>query len=106
MTFLEAKQELSRKLDIDYSNITYNGLFSDTDLGAWIQLGVIDAWDYKPWPFTNGDKIFTTNSDGATNGYYDYPADIRVGSIYLLRVGGKEYKKLLFEDYQKYFEDY
>jgi hypothetical protein len=106
MTFLESKQELARKLDVDYQNITYNGLFTDTDLGAWIQLGVIDAWDYADWPFTQGDKIFTTNSDGATNGYYDYPADIKVGSIYLLRVGGKEYRKLLFQDYQKYFEDY
>ncbi len=106
MTFLEAKQELSRKLDIDYTNISLNGLFTDADLGAWIQLGVIDTWDYKPWPFTNGDKIFTTNSDGFTNGYYDYPTDIQGGSIYLLRINGKEYKKVLFQDYQKYFEDY
>ena len=27
------------------------------------------------------------------------------GSIYLLKVGGKEYKKILMEDYQKFFED-
>jgi hypothetical protein len=101
MTFLEAKQELSRKLDIDYSDIANNGLFTDTDLGAWIQLGVIDAWDYKPWPFTQKTKTATTISTD----YYDHPQDIMNGSIYLLKVAGKEYKKLLIEDYLKYLED-
>jgi hypothetical protein len=105
MTLLEAKQELSRKLDIDYSNITYNGLFTDTDLGAWIQLGLIDAWDFKPWPFTQKTKTATTTSDMVTYGYADHPQDIMNGSIYLLKVAGKEYKKLLIEDYLKYLED-
>jgi hypothetical protein len=106
MTFLEAKQELSRKLDIDYSNISNNGLFTDADLGAWVNLGVIDAWDFKPWPFTQGTETATTTSDMVTNGYADHPQDLMNGSIYLLRVGGKEYKKLLIEDYLKYLEDY
>lgn len=102
MTLLEAKQELSRKLDIDYSNIAYNGLFTDADLTSWIQLGVIDAWDYRPWPFTQKTKTGTTiNTD-----YYDHPSDLMNGSIYLLKVGGKEYKKVLMEDYLKYLEDY
>ena len=106
MTLLEAKQELARKLDIDYSNISQNGLFTDADLGAWIQLGVIDAWDFKPWPFTQGTETATTNSDMVTNGYADHPQDLMNGSIYLLKVGGKEYKKLLMEDYLKYLEDF
>ncbi len=106
MTFLEAKQELARKLDINYSDIANNGLFTDADLAAWINLGVIDAWDYKPWPFTQGTETATTNSDMVTNGYADHPADLINGSVYLLRVGGKEYKKLLMEDYLKYLEDF
>jgi hypothetical protein len=101
MTLTEAKQELSRKLDIDYSDIANNALFSDTDLGAWIQLGVIDAWDFKPWPFTRKTKTGTT----IATDYYDYPQDLMNGSIYLLKVGGKEYKKLLMEDYLKALED-
>lgn len=105
MTFQEAKQQLSRSLDIDYSDIANNGLFTDADLGSWIQLGLIDAWDFKPWPFTQGTETATTNSDMATNGYADHPEDLMNGSIYLLKVGGKEYKKLLMEDYLKYLED-
>lgn len=106
MTLAEAKQHLSRKLDIDYSDIANNGLFTDTDLGIFIQLGVQKAWDYKPWDFTEGAKTATTNSDMATSGYADYPQDFQSGSIFLLTVGGKEFKKILFQDYRKYFEDY
>jgi hypothetical protein len=101
MTFLEAKQDLARKLNLDYSDIANNDLFSDTDLGAWVQLGVIDAWDFKPWPFTQKTKTGTTISTD----YYDHPQDLMNGSIYLLKVAGKEYKKVLMEDYLKWLED-
>jgi hypothetical protein len=106
MTLAEAKQHLSRKLDIDYSDIANNDLFSDTDLGEFIKLGLIKAWDYKPWDFTEGSKTATTVSDMLTSGYADYPVDFQSGSIYLLKIGGYEYKKVLFQDYLKYREDY
>lgn len=105
MTFQEAKQELARKLDIDYSDIANNGLFSDTDLGAWINLGIIDAWDYRPWPFTQGTETAALSTNPKAD-YVDHPQDLMNGSIYLLKVGGKEYKKLLMEDYLKYLEDF
>lgn len=106
MTFLEAKEAFARKLDIDYSTISSNGLFTDDDLGGWIQLAVIKAWDYKPWDFTEGSKTATASSLMITSGYIDYPEDIQTGSLYLLRIGGKEYKKILFQDYLKFQEDY
>ena len=40
MTYLEAKQNLARKLDLNYSDIANNDQFSDTDLGVLIQLGI------------------------------------------------------------------
>ena len=100
MNLLEAKQALARKLDIDYSDIANNGLFTDADLAGYIQAGLIRAWDYKPWPFTQSVKTATTI---ANTDYYDYPQDVMNGSIYLLRAGGKEYKKLLIEDYLRWF---
>lgn len=106
MTLLEAKTHLARKLNIDYSDIANNDLFSVADLLSYIQLGVQKAWDYKPWDFTEGSKTATTVSDMVTNGYADYPIDFQSGSIYLLRLGGYEYKKLLFQDYLKFLEDY
>lgn len=102
MTLLEAKQALSRSLDINYSDIANNGLFTDADLGAWIQLGLIKAWDFRPWPFTQHTETGTTISAD----YYDHPPELMNGSIYLLKVAGKEYKKLLMEDYLKYLEDF
>ena len=105
MTLAEAKQHLSRKLNIDYSDIANNDLFTDTDLGEFIKLGLIKAWDYKPWDFAEGSKTATTISDMLASGYADYPQDIQSSSLYLLRIDGKEYKKLLFQDYLKFLED-
>jgi hypothetical protein len=102
MTNNEAKEHLARKLDIDYADIDNNDLFTDDDLQAFIQLGVTKAWDYKPWPFTQKTKTATT----IDTEYYDHPDDLMNGSIYLLKVDGKEYKKLLIQDYLKYLEDY
>ena len=102
MTNLEAKQHLARKLNIDYSDIANNDQWTDTDLQALIQLGVLKAWDYKPWPFTQLTETATSiNTD-----YYDHPPKLMNWSVYLLKVGGKEYKKILAEDYLKYLEDY
>jgi hypothetical protein len=101
MTFQEVKQQLSLKLDINYSDIANNGLFSDSDLGMFINSAIQDAWDYKPWPFTQKAKTATTSNTP----YYDYPQDLMLGSAYLLKVTGKEFKKLQYEDYVKWFED-
>lgn len=105
MTRAEAKSHLARKLNIDLSDIANNDLFTETDLDEYIKLGVIKAWDYKPWDFTEGSKTATTVSDMITAGYADYPTDFQSASIYLLKVDGKEYKKLLFQDYLKFLED-
>lgn len=101
MTFQEAKQQLSLKLDINYSDIANNGLFTDSDLGLLINSAIQDAWDYKPWPFTQKAKTATTISTP----YYDYPSDLMLGSAYLVKVTGKEFKKIQYEDYVKWFED-
>lgn len=105
MTNLEAKQHLARKLDIDYNDIANNDQFTDTDLGALIQLGVFKAWDFKPWPFTQKRSTGATDNTGATNGYYAHPTDMVIESAPILRVNGKEYKKLEFFDYMKTLED-
>lgn len=102
MTLTEAKQALARKLDIDYSDIANNGLFTDTDLGDYIQSGTNKAWDFKPWTFKEADRKTTSINDS----YYNYPTDFEDESISRLTVNGEEYNKKLFADYQKYFENY
>lgn len=101
MTFTEAKQALARKLDISFLGIANNDLFSETDLGDFIQSAVLSAWDYKPWPFTRKAKTVTT----ADTDYYDHPSDLQIGSITRLTVGGKAFKHFDFEDYQQQLED-
>lgn len=101
MTFTEAKQALARKLDIDYSDIANNGLFTDSDLQDYVQSGVSKAWDYKPWSFTEDTKKTTSISAD----YYDYPSEFEDESITRLTVAAKEYRKLNFDDYQKFLAD-
>src|SRR5579883_1709932 len=101
MQFLEAKKALARKLDINYSDIANDGLWTDTDLGALIQFGVLKAWDYKPWPFTQAVKTATTL---VGVDYYDHPQDLMAGSINFMQVGGKQYRKLSMPAYLQYFQ--
>lgn len=105
MTFGEAKQALARKLDIDYADIANNGLFTDDDLTDYIQSGVLRAWDYKPWDVAEEVKTLTVSAQNITDGFIDYPADILSGSISLLRVNSKSYKRVQYKDYLKYFEN-
>lgn len=98
MTFQESKQALARKLDIDFADIALNDLFTDADLGDYIQAGIAKAWDRHPWAFTEGDWTTVTTSDG----YNDYPSDCEDESIDRLYIGDEEYRKLHFPDYQKY----
>ncbi len=56
MTNLEAKKAVARKLNIDYSDIADNDLFSEEDLQDYVQSGTTKAWDYKPWDFTEAAK--------------------------------------------------
>lgn len=102
MTFLEAQTHLARKLNINLDDIDNNDLWTDADIETFVQLGLIKAWDFKLWPFTRKAKTATSiDAD-----YYDYPDDLVLGSAFLLKVAGKEYKKLSIEDYLKFLEDY
>lgn len=104
MTNLEAKQELARHLGADYTEIAAgnNDLITTADLQAWIDIGVLRAWDYKPWPFTlKTRKLTTTDTD-----YYDQDDKMMPGSVFKLSVGGEEFEPpLAFQDYLKYKED-
>lgn len=105
MTYQEAKQALSRKLNIDYNDIANNDLISDSDLGDWLNFGLLRAWDYKRWNFTEGAKTKAFSSADITNGYIDSPTDFMIGSINLIRINGKEWDKKEYRDYLKYLED-
>ena len=109
MTLLEAKQELCRKLNISLENIESDteDLFDEEDLQSWINLSVMEAWDYADWIFK--EKAYTSTTV-ASQEDYDYPDDFISDSIYLLRVADtnaklKTYKKIRYLDYMKYREE-
>lgn len=104
MTFLEAKQALARKLDIDYADIANNDLFSDTDLGGYINTACYMAWDFAFWDFTEHSKTATLLSLDITRGYTNYPNDIAPSSIYYVAIDSKEYKKKNYPSYKSFFE--
>lgn len=106
MTNQEAKQALAKKLNIDYSDIANNDMFSEDDLQVWTNFGVLKAWDYKPWDFTRGAKTLSLSAGNITNGYIDYPTDFLLGSVYYMEIGGKEYKKIRYEDFRKFLINY
>jgi len=98
MNFLEAQTALCRKLNISYTDIAYNDLFTLDDLKEWLNIGALKAWDYKSWDFTEGAKYNNT----IDTEYYDYPVDMVTGGAKFLTVAGEEYEKILYEDYRQY----
>ena len=107
MTFLEAIQSLCDKLDISYTNIASNDLFTLDELKSAINQAIQRVWDYTRWSSSEGCK-YTQTASGSE--YYDYPDDFISGSIRILKVQQpdgtmKEYTKLNFKSYQKYLEE-
>ncbi len=106
MTNLESKKALARKLDIDYATIASNELFSDADLQEFIQFALSEVWDMHPWPFTELTETFSADAQGVSDGFYDFPAEMMLGSVRRLAVANKEfYGPIRFEDYLKHFEN-
>jgi hypothetical protein len=103
MTYLEAQQALCRKLDISYSDIASNDLFSLDDIKEWLQLGSTEAWDYKPWPFSDDVYTITATAPDLTAGYIDHPEELAFGSVHTLLIDGEEFTgPIRFSEYLKY----
>ncbi len=107
MTNLEAKQALSRKLNINYTDVTsgLNGLFYDADLQNYVNEANRLVWDFKNWEHTEGDKTFTISASDISDGYVGYPSDYVSGSIFLMIVDGEEWYKTTFRDLLKYKDE-
>lgn len=110
MTYLEAFNELGRKLNVNPANVSAGSddLFTWHDFDSWINLALQEVWNRHKWIFT--EHAYTTDTV-ANQEYYDYPDDFIADSIYLLRVedsnGDLEtYTKTRYLDYIKYREDY
>ncbi len=106
MKYLEAKKSLCSKLNIDYSDIANNDLFSLEDIEDFVKQGAMEAYDYESWDFAEHSKTATLISANITNGYVILPTDILSSSIYYLEIGGKEFHKKNFTSFKKYLEDH
>lgn len=80
-------------LDIDYTNISLNDVFSDTDLLEYINEGCKQAWSLARWSFTESLKTWTLVSQDMTDGYFNIPEDVMPASIYSVWLNGQEGKK-------------
>lgn len=105
MTLLEAKKALCRKLDISYDDIANNDLFTDEDLGEYINGASYRVWDFRSWDWAEHVRTATLLAGDITNGYVAYPTDIQPSSIFLLVINGEEYEKKNFKSYKRYFEN-
>jgi hypothetical protein len=103
----EAKAALASKLGISLTGVTagQNDLWTESDLNELVQTGIHLAWDFESWTFTEEALKTTWSSTDATAGYFNYPNTFEDESISPLTVNGKEWDKLAFADYRRYFED-
>lgn len=96
-------EELCSKLKIDWSDVSNNDLFTESQLTNWLTIARDLAVARWPWPFTEGRREFTTASGTEK---YEYQTDMKTDGIRYLTVNGKRYQKVLFDDYMNYREDY
>jgi hypothetical protein len=112
VTLLEAKTALANtKLNTSLADITAgtNQLWTVQDLLDGLNFGVLKAWDYKPWTFTEGSVTLT--APNPTVASYTYPTNFVDESIFMIIVNavawtGPGNGKRNFFDYQKWFSDY
>jgi hypothetical protein len=105
MTKTEIRTEVLVRLGKD----TTSAWTSSTILNSWIDQAHRWATGYHKWPFTEG-RVSTTfaslvaNEDGNLVGLY--PEGWKSDSIRQLQIGGYRLKKLNWEDFQIFREDY
>lgn len=104
MTLLEAKQALARMLDIDYTNISLNDVFSDTDLLEYINEGCKQAWSLARWSFSEASKTWTLVTQDVTDGYVNLPEDIMPSSIFSVWIDGEEAERRDLISLRRYLE--
>jgi len=111
MTLDEARSAVCSKLNINYADVQAgnNALFSLADLNEFVNSGAGQAWDYKPWTFTEGVKSLIIPSPIPP--YYDYPSNFEDESIEFIAVNGVPWigennGKRTYLDFQKWFSDY
>jgi hypothetical protein len=106
MQLSEAQQYVANKLNISWTKIASNALFSASEITTAIDLANKRAWDYRRWPFSV-DALKLTYAAPASGEYYlDYPNNFADESIYLLMVNDAEWSKRNYADYEKWFSDY
>jgi hypothetical protein len=105
MEFIDALQSLARKLDIDYSDIANNDLFTLDDLKNYLYTACFLAWDFDSWDWSEHSKTTVLSSTDLANGYIDYPADIAPSSIYYLDIDGIEQGKKLHTSFKREFQN-
>ena len=112
MTLGEAKTALaSTKLNTTLADIVAgtNQLWALQDIVDAINFGVMKAWDYKPWTFTQG--VVEVTLPNPLTPSYSYPVNFADESIFFVAVNGIPWMgpnngKRTFHDYQKWFSDY
>lgn len=88
---------------------TADGFITDAMLQDWCRQSLMMAASYKKWPMTEG-KVSTTFStsvqDELGNTLINYPEGWKADSVRIVYIGGKSLKKMNFESFLRYLENY
>lgn len=116
MEFIDAKRTLcSAKLNISYDDVVSgeNQLFTRNDIEDAVNYGVRKAFDYKLWPFTEGNIDGSATTSGGSNPFTisDFDTDFQEQSFFLAVINGVPWigrgsGKRNFTDLMKWISDY
>ena len=99
--------EIKDDIVIQLGVSTSVGFYTEAILEDWIDKAHKFAAAFKKWPMTEGRVSTTYVVDSTTDEVgFNYPEGWKPDSIRLLRIGGKRFKKLNFNKYQEFREDW
>ena len=100
MTLSTMVSDIQTRLGLDSTS----SFISSPTIKGWVNHGYFWALNYKDWPFSETvDKSLVAVSGQEE---YAYPSDIKSDSIKYLKINGYRYRKIKFDDYLKYRENY
>ena len=103
---MRIKGEIINDILVQLGVSTTVAFYTDTIMEDWVDKAHIWAAGVHKWPFTEGRLNTTYVEDAALEVGFVYPEGWKADSIRLLQVGGKRFKKLNFQNYQEFREEF
>lgn len=103
---MNTRDEIFTQVLVRNNRTTTDGFITETNLKTWYRDAYLWAAGYHKWPFTEARDASDTWSGTETKPYSEFDVEFKSDSIRLLLIDGKRFKKIGFESYLTFREEF